>query len=107
MAKEAHARQAHHNKYRLLHYLENYSAKLRISTAPKNPYFMGIFIFVVTNSHIIRNERLFGLYRLLEGEYTFDYVRYKNGYIGYRQKQILLSSKYSPPRNADTGPCPP
>lgn len=40
---------------------------------------MGIFIFVVTNSHIIRNERLFGLYRLLEGEYTFDYVRYKNG----------------------------
>ena len=107
MAKKAHARQAHHNKYRLLHYLENYSAKLRISTALKNPYFVGIFIFVVTNSHIIRNERLFGLYRLLEGEYTFDCVQYKNGYIGYRQKQILLSSKYSPLRNADTGPCPP
>ena len=68
---------------------------------------MGIFIFVVTNSHIIRNERLFGLYRLLEGGYAFNCVRYKNGYIGYRQKQILLSSKYSPLRNADTGPCPP
>ena len=58
---------------------------------------MGIFIFVVTNSHIIRNERLFGLYRLLEGDMRLTMSNIKTAISAIdKNKSYLVLSIHRP-----------